>query len=169
MRHTDWGSIRLPGHSVTLICLNHAGDAFDWVKHVVQREPGITGSALLCQLESRFSSKLHLSEVVNRFFSDAISRTASDYFAMLKDAAYLKERHYMSLDALADRIASRSSANVRIIIWHSSEAIHFVFDISKIVERAIPTIYRTGSLWVTPPSAALELSSSVCPIRSQHH
>ncbi|KAI5171648.1 hypothetical protein PAEPH01_1669 [Pancytospora epiphaga] len=35
-----------------LICLDLAGDTFDWVRQVVQREPGITGSALLWQLES---------------------------------------------------------------------------------------------------------------------
>lgn len=69
---------------------------------------------------------------------DGIPDSIEKLFEMLKDANYLFDNCYMSLQALADRIIPCSPSEIRIALWNSSAASKSMFDFSKAAERAVP-------------------------------
>ncbi|KAI5170897.1 hypothetical protein PAEPH01_1533 [Pancytospora epiphaga] len=67
------------GNAKKAICINLRGDAFGWARRLLQKEPNTTGSALLHALEERFTSKLYLFNVANRFLSNHAPQSVNDY------------------------------------------------------------------------------------------
>lgn len=59
----------------------------------------------------------------------------------MKDATFLYNNSYMSLNALADRIISRSPSEIRIALWNSAGNFNNMFDFAKAAERVIPLAY----------------------------
>ncbi|KAI5175959.1 hypothetical protein PAEPH01_2213 [Pancytospora epiphaga] len=149
------------------VCINLRGGTFDWARVKLKREPTTTATLLLHDLEGRFLSKLHLSNVVRRFLSDSIPLSVEEYFGMLKDAAYFENIGYMSLDALVDRIITRSPPEVRITLWQFSGAINSIFDLSKLVERIIPSSFNTMTSKPLNQHSQAEFTSAAFPV--YHH
>ncbi|KAI5148531.1 hypothetical protein ENBRE01_0392, partial [Enteropsectra breve] len=127
--------------ALRLICMSLKDDAFDWARETLTRSPSTTVELFLQNLESRFLSKLHISNVAQRFLSDSIPTTIPEYFSMLKDASYLSDRGYMSFDALTDRIITRSPSEIRIALWQAAGHMGSIFDLIKVAEKIIPLTF----------------------------
>lgn len=123
------------------ICQSLSGAAFSWIREELTRNANTTIENIILGLESRFSSRLHLTTVAQRFQCDLIPNNIEDYFKMIQDANYLCERNYMSIHAIIDKLIIRSPPDIRSIIIHSTGEVTSIHEISKIIERILPLTY----------------------------
>ncbi|KAM0679567.1 hypothetical protein GINT2_002196 [Glugoides intestinalis] len=117
------------------------GIAFEWARETLTKEPETTVQKLLEGLNSRFLSRMRITETAQRFLSDKIPEQNEKFFAMMRDASYLFEQGYMSLQAVADRMISRSPPEIRIALWNIAGVAQNMFDFSKAAEQVIPLAY----------------------------
>jgi hypothetical protein len=133
--------------SKRIVCSALRGAAFDWAREVLTRETSTTTEQLLIGLNSRFLSRMKITKTPQRLLSDGIPDSTEKFFVMIKEATYLFEHGYMSLQALSDRIISRSPSEIRIALWSLAGQSKDMFEFTKAVEKVIPLAYgREGSM-----------------------
>jgi hypothetical protein len=123
------------------------GKAFSWARITVTQKPQLTMENLLKDLNERFGSRMRITETAQRFLRDDVPETSEKFFEMLNDANYLLETSYMSLNALADRIISRSPSEIRTALWSLAGQVDNFFEFIKQAEKVVPLAYgKEGSM-----------------------
>ena len=113
------------------ICASLRGRAFELARESILRVPTTTSLELLNNLETRFLSRLKVTETAQRFLNDGVPKTIENFFLMMKDATYLFDRNYMSMEAIADKIIARSPSEIRIALWSLAGQSTNIFDFSN--------------------------------------
>lgn len=134
-----------PDEAFKTIFKSLRGDAFVYDMDWCTERPDDGEIAPLFQaLESRFTGKLFLLQIANKFQTDEIPQSITEYFAMLNGAKFLHDRGYMSLEAVSHKIIQRSPPEIRTVLWAKSNSIRNIFELSIQAESIIPLAYGSN-------------------------
>lgn len=121
----------------------------------INNTASITTNSLLTAFESRFTGKLFLIQVANRFQRESIPESIREYFSMLSDAKYIHERGYMSLEAILNKIIERSPSEIRTVLWAQAGVINNIYELSQVAENIIPLAYGSKGTLVEAQRAQI--------------